>query len=359
MPPLPAPRRRPARIAALLTLALLPLAVPDAAAQRRGGGGGGRGGGGGEGGQNVAGTPLPAGVPLGLRTAATIPADNPITAEKVALGRLLFFDADLSADGTIACASCHQPALGFGDSTRVSVGIHGRLGARNSPTLMNRVFGRRFFWDGRATTLEQAVLMPVQDTLEMAMALPELVRRVADDGRYATLFRAAFPGSAVNDTTIARALASYVRTLWTGNSAYDRFQAGDPSALTPAAQRGRALFFGRADCSDCHRGANLTDEQFHDLGVSAAAPGRFKTPTLRDVALTAPYMHDGSLRTLEEVVAFYDRGGNGNGFARGRGGGRRIRPIGLSAEEQADLVAFLRALTGTPVEALLARTATR
>ena len=349
-----APRRRPARIAALLTLALLPLAAPDAAAQRRG-----QRGGGGGGGQNVAGTPLPAGVPLGLRTAAVIPADNPITPEKVAVGRLLFFDTNLSADGTIACASCHQPALGFGDSARVSVGIHGRLGARNSPTLMNRVFGRRFFWDGRATTLEQAVLMPVQDTLEMAMALPDLVRRVAADRRYPTLFRAAFPGSAINDTTIARAIASYVRTLWTGNSPYDRFQAGDSSALNPAAQRGRALFFGRADCSDCHRGANFTDEQFHDLGVSAAAPGRFKTPTLRDVALTAPYMHDGSLRTLEEVVAFYDRGGNGGGNGQGRGGGRRIRPIGLSAEERADLVAFLRALTGTAVEALPARTTPR
>ena len=354
MAPDPTPRRRLARVALLLALALL--VASGAEAQRRGGGGGGGRGGGQNG---VPGTALPAGVPLGLRAAAALPADNPITAEKVALGRLLFFDENLSADRSVSCASCHQPALGFGDSTRVSIGIHGRLGTFNSPTLMNRVYGRRFFWDGRATSLEQAVLMPVQDTMEMAMALPELVRRVAADARYPALFRAAFPGSTITDTTVARAIASYVRTLWTGNSPYDRFQAGDSSALTPAAQRGRALFFGRADCDDCHGGANFTDEQFHALGVSAATPGRFKTPTLRDVALTAPYMHDGSLRTLEEVVEFYDRGGNGGARGQGRGGGRRIRPIGLSAQERAELVAFLRALTGTPVEGLPARSASR
>ena len=350
----------------LVTLLLIALAASEVTAQG-GGRGGGRGGGGGGGGvrgdggqANVPGTPLPAGVPLGLRTSAPVSPDNPITPGKVALGRLLFFDPLLSVDRTVSCASCHQPALGFGDSTRVSVGIHGRLGTRNSPTLLNRVFGRSFFWDGRARTLEQAVLMPVQDTLEMSMALPELVRRVAADARYSALFRSVFPASEITDTTIAMAIASYVRTLWTGDSPFDRFQAGDSTALTAGAQRGRALFFGRADCSDCHRGANFTDEQLHALGVSPTSPGRFKTPTLRNVALSAPYMHDGSLRTLEEVVDFYDRGGNGGAGAQGRGrGGRRIRPLGLSGEERADLVDFLRALTGASVEGLPARSASR
>jgi cytochrome c peroxidase len=356
MVPLSRPHRRLPAFTTLLVVSLLSHGASQAVAQRGGGGGGaGRGGG-----QNVPGAPLPAGVPLGLRSSAPIPADNPITPEKVELGRLLFFDPLLSADRTVSCASCHQPALGFGDSTRVSVGIHGRPGARNSPTLLNRVFGRSFFWDGRAATLEQAVLMPVQDTMEMALSLPELVRRVSTDGRYPALFHSVFPGSAITDTTIARAIASYVRTLWTGDSPYDRFEAGDSTALTEAAQRGRGLFFGRADCSDCHRGANFTDEQFHALGVSTSSPGRFKTPTLRNVALTGPYMHDGSLRTLDEVVAFYDRGGNAATLAQGQGrGGRRIRPLGLSAQERSDLVAFLRALTGASLQALPSRTASR
>jgi cytochrome c peroxidase len=350
--------RRLTPIATLLTLALLPLAVPEAAAQRgAAGGGGGRGG---PGGQNVGTTPLPDGVPLGLRTTARIPADNPITASKVELGRLLFFDPILSADATVSCASCHRPELGFGDTLRVSPGVDGRFGARNSPTLLNRVFGRSFFWDGRASTLEQAVLMPVADTLEMALPLGELVSRVSSDTRYSALFESAFPGAAITDTTIAKALATYVRTLWTGDSPFDRFQAGDSTALSAPALRGRALFFGRADCSDCHSGPNFTDEQFHAIGVSPSQAGRFKTPTLRDVALTGPYMHDGSLRTLEEVVDFYDRGGNGGAAGQGRGrGGRRIRPLGLTAQERADLVAFLRALTGTAVEALPLRAASR
>jgi cytochrome c peroxidase len=335
-------------IATIAALMLLTFTATAGAAQR----GGGADRAGNAGGRTAPATPLPDGVPLGLRTTAILPADNPITPEKVELGRLLFFDPILSADRTVSCASCHRPEFGFGDTLRVSAGIDGRFGHRNSPTLLNRVFGRRFFWDGRATTLEQAVLMPVADTLEMALPLEDLVERVSDDGRYAGLFRSAFPGAAITDATIARALASYVRTLWTGDSPFDRYQAGDSTALSTAAQRGRALFFGRANCSDCHSGPNFTDEQFHVLGVSGAAE-RFKTPTLRDVALTGPYMHDGSLRSLEDVVEFYDRGGNGVGAGQGRarGGGRRIRPLGLTPEERTELVAFLRALTGTVVEA--------
>jgi cytochrome c peroxidase len=368
---MPIPLRPPRSFVPLpvvVTLALLAFVAPNATAQGPGagfggGGGFGRGGGGRGGGQqNVPGIPLPAGVPLGLRTSAPVPADNALTPEKVAVGRLLFFDPILSLDRTVSCSSCHQPTHGFGDTTSVSMGIEGRLGTRNSPTLLNRVFGQRFFWNGRAATLEEAVLMPVQDTMEMSLTLPEMVKRVSADRRYSTLLASAFPGAAITDTTIARAIASYVRTLWTGDSPYDRSQAGDSTALGAPARRGQALFFGRADCSNCHRGSNFTDEQFHALGVSPSQPGAFKTPTLRNVALTGPYMHDGSLRTLEQVVEFYDRGGNDPAAAQGQGrgrGGRRIRPLGLTSDERADLVAFLRALTGPSVEALPSRSASR
>src|SRR5690606_23407724 len=188
-------------------------------------------------------TPLPFDVPLGLPTSARVPAENPITPEKVALGRLLFFDPVLSHDRTVSCASCHQPATAFADSEPLSTGILGRKGGRNSPTLVNRVFGRSFFWDGRARTLEEAVLMPVQDTLEMAMAVPEAVERLRADPAYRSHFDTAFPQQRISETTVAQALATYVRSLVAGNSPFDRFRAGDSAALTASAERGRQLFF--------------------------------------------------------------------------------------------------------------------
>ena len=184
------------------------------------------------------------------------------------------------------------------------------------------------------------------------MQLPDLVRRISTDKNYPALFARAFPNNAISDTTIARALASYVRTLLSGDSPFDRWQAGDATALSASALRGRELFFGRANCSECHRGANFTDERLRATGVSTADRGRFKTPTLRNVELTAPYMHDGSIRTLEDAVEFYDRGGNVTASRNGRNGrGSEIRPLRLSAQQRADLVAFLRALTGPVIEA--------
>jgi cytochrome c peroxidase len=356
------PWRWRGRIVCALVAALV-LTVELAMAQGRGDGGGrggGRGGGGGGGGGDAGATPLPLEVPLGLRPSARVPADNPITPEKIALGRRLFFDPALSRDGTVACATCHQPEHAFADPSPVSEGILGRKGGRNSPTLINRVFGRSFFWDGRARSLEQAVLMPVQDTMEMAMDLPLLIGRVGADATYRAQFAAAFPGSAIDEGTVARALATYVRSLLAGDSPFDRFRAGDAAAMSESAQRGQRLFFGRARCSNCHEGANFTDDDFESLGVPSDDPGRlaatgngqdrgeFKVPTLRDVALTAPYMHDGSMATLEEVVDFYDRGG---GPAPGAGGRRRqdVRPLGLSPSQKQDLVAFLRALTSETV----------
>ena len=358
-----ASRRYAWRPSALIVTATLLLAAGTAAAQRPGGGGfgdgngrGGRGGGRGGGGIGPGATPLPFEVPLGLSASGRVPADNPITPEKIELGRRLFFDPSLSDDRTVSCATCHQPDRAFSDESPLSEGILGRKGGRNTPTLVNRVYGRSFFWDGRARTLEEAVLMPVRDTLEMAMDVPRLIDRVRGDATYRSQFAAAFPGGEVGEATVAQALATYVRSLVAGNSVFDRFRAGDGAALSASAQRGQQLFFGRARCATCHQGTNFTDEGFEGLGVPSADPGRFaatgnerdrgnfKVPTLRDVALTAPYMHDGSLASLDAVVDFYDRGG---GLAPGAGGRRRrdVRPLGLDEGQKQDLVAFLRALT--------------
>jgi cytochrome c peroxidase len=356
-------RLRALALGAMVTAALL-LTTEMAAGQGQGRGGGfgdgnGRGGRGG-GGVGPGATPLPFEVPLGLSASGRVPAVNPITPEKIALGRRLFFDPALSDDRTVSCATCHQPDRAFADETPLSEGILGRKGGRNTPTLVNRVYGRSFFWDGRARTLEEAVLMPVRDTLEMAMDVPRLIERVRGDATYRTQFAAAFPGAEVGEATVAQALATYVRSLVAGNSAFDRFRGGDATALSASAQRGQQLFFGRARCATCHQGANFTDEGFEGLGIPSSDPGRFaatgnardrgnfKVPTLRDVALTAPYMHDGSVASLDAVVDFYDRGG---GLTPGAGGRRRrdVRPLGLDAGQKQDLVAFLRALTSEDV----------
>jgi cytochrome c peroxidase len=342
-------------VPALAGAALL-LSAASAAGQGGGGFGDGNGRRGRGGGVGPGTTPLPFEAPLGLSATGRVPVDNPITPEKIDLGRRLFFDPALSDDRTVSCATCHQPDRAFADGTPLSEGILGRKGGRNTPTLVNRVYGRSFFWDGRARTLEEAVLMPVRDTLEMAMDVPRLIDRVRGDAAYRAQFAAAFPGAEITEAMVAQALATYVRSLVAGNSAVDRFRAGDASALSASAQRGQQLFFGRARCATCHQGANFTDEGFEALGVPSADPGRFaatgnerdrgtfKVPTLRDVALTAPYMHDGSLASLEAVVDFYDRGG---GLAAGARGRRRrdVRPLGLDAGQKADLVAFLRGLT--------------
>ena len=300
----------------------------------------------------------------GLDLLVPVPDDNPLTAAAVALGERLFFDPRLSADGTIRCASCHQPERAFSDSTSVSRGVYGRRGERNAPALINRAYGRAFFWDGRAPTLEQQVLHPIQDSVEMGQPLPALMRRLRGDGSYRSAFARAFGGaSAIDSSTLSRALASYVRTLRSGNAPVDRWRDGDTAALTPSAQRGLLLFIGSANCVSCHVGSNFTDEQFHNTGVSARTaryataedPGRarvtgrardagaFKTPTLRDVARTGPYMHDGSLATLEDVVAFYDSGGRANPSLDAE-----IRPLHLTLEQRRDVTAFLVALTGAP-----------
>jgi cytochrome c peroxidase len=293
--------------------------------------------------------------PLGLDEYFPVPEENPLTPEKIVLGRRLFFDKGLSADRSVACASCHQPERAFSNSRPVPLGVGGRTGIRNAPALINRAYGRSFFWDGRVGTLEEQALHPIQDPREMNLTLGQLTARLEADAGYAAAFQAAFAGG-ISAANVSRALACFVRTLRSGGAPYDRFQAGDREALSPEARRGLALFRGKANCLACHVGPNFTDEQFHNSGVSWGRGdlgryrvtgvnrdrGAFKTPTLREVRRTAPYMHDGSLATLEEVIAFYDRGGRPNPYRD-----PELRPLRLTAAEKQALLAFLRALRGT------------
>lgn len=296
-------------------------------------------------------------IPLGLDAYMPIPEDNPLTAEKVALGQRLFADPVLSRDRKTSCATCHDPRQAFTDGRSVSRGVFGRMGVRNVPTLINRGYGAAFFWDGRAPSLEAQVLKPIQDPNEMDMRLEEVVARLRRDRGYRKRFEAVFGGE-VNTEDLARALAGFVRTILSGDSPVDRYLNGDRQALAPEARRGLEIFRGRANCTACHVGPNFTDERFHNTGIAwrdgrwldagrfavtgrPADRGAFKTPTLREIARTSPYMHDGSLGTLEEVIEFYDRGANPNPNLD-----PELRPLRLTAEEKQALLAFLRALTG-------------
>jgi cytochrome c peroxidase len=309
-------------------------------------------------------------LPLGLQAgAAYIPDDNPMSDAKIALGRFLYFDKRLSKDMTISCASCHNPFHGFADPARTSSGVSGKLGGRNSPTVLNRLFSAEQFWDGRAKDLEFQSHGPLTNPVEMAMGSnDEVVERVKAVAGYGPLFTKAFGSDGIDLDRIGKAIAAYERTVVTGDSPYDRYGAGDKDALSPSAVRGLALFNGKANCKVCHAGFNFTDESYQDIGVGMDKPtpdagrfevtknnadrGKFKTPTLRNLTQTAPYMHDGSDATLAEVIDFYDRGGIANSNLS-----PEIKPLKLSAQEKRDLVAFLESLTGevrnaTPPESL-------
>jgi cytochrome c peroxidase len=296
---------------------------------------------------------FPSTLPATLPLHRGIPPGNRLTPARIELGRRLFHDPIVSADSSLACASCHRPELGFSDTVAVSPGVGGRLGRRTTPTLLNRTYGRTFFWDGRAETLEDAVLRPIQDPVELALPLDELTRRLEAHPEYRRAFGRAFHGEPVSPENIGRALASFVRTLVSGDSPADRFAAGDSTALSNEQRAGRRLFFAKARCTLCHGGPNLTDEQFHNTGVAAASGdpgrygvsgrdedlGRFKTPTLREIGRRPPFMHDGSLRSLQDVVEFYDRGGGDHPLRSAD-----IHPLGLTAAEQSALAAFLQSL---------------
>jgi cytochrome c peroxidase len=284
------------------------------------------------------------------------PRDNPYSSAKAVLGRRLFFETALSRDRTVSCGSCHRPSQGFADAGRVlSPGVSARETHRNVPTLANAAFGASFMFEGGIPTLELQALAPLFAENEMDMTTAEIEARLAADTLYARLFRQAYGEGPITLSGATRALATYQRTLVSYRSPYDRWIAGDENALSPAARRGEALFVGeKADCWHCHAPPLFTDGGFHNLGLDSvsgdlgrmrvtgqpADEGKFKTPSLRNVAATPPYLHDGRFATLTEVVDHYNAG-----EAIHPRTDALMRPLGLSSREVQDLVAFLEALT--------------
>ncbi|MEQ1793336.1 MAG: cytochrome c peroxidase [Nitrospira sp.] len=297
--------------------------------------------------------PLPASIPT--------PAGNLNYTAKIDLGKQLYFDGRLSKNGAISCAFCHNPGTGFADPRQTSIGIGGGVGGRQSPTVYNTAFNHLQFWDGRARSLEEQAIGPIHNPIEMGETHENVVHKLRKVKGYQQQFRAVF-GADVNLQDLANAIAAYERTVISTNSAFDKYVLGDPNAMGDAAVRGLGLFKGKARCILCHNGANFTDNQFHNLGVPQVGPlkedlgryavtradkdrGAFKTPTLRSITETAPYMHDGAFNTLEEVVGFLNEGGGAN-----QNLSALIKPLNLTPEEKTDLVAFLNALTGESIK---------
>jgi cytochrome c peroxidase len=331
---------------------------------------------------------LPLGLSQGTKQITGLDT-NPLTRAKIELGRQLYFDTRLSADATVSCASCHDPAMGYTAHTTTGVGIGGQKGGRNSPVSFNRILSGKQFWDGRADSLEAQAVGPIANPIEMGFTHEGVVKRLGELPVYKKQFDKIF--GEVTIDRVGQAIAAFERTLVTSPSPYDYHEellpfakmdaediaedeelaakyaavkaAAEAHPMSESAKRGRDLFFGKANCTACHVGANLADEQYHNLGVGMDKPepdlgrfvvtkdekdtGAFKTPTVRNVALTAPYMHDGSVATLEEVVAWYDKGGHPNPQLSDK-----IKPLNLSDEEETDLVEFMKACSSPtpPVE---------
>ena len=336
--------------------------------------------------QSVALEPM---LPLGLSQGASqIDAaglkKNPLTRAKIELGRQLYFDPRLSVDATVSCASCHNPAEGYSAHTKTGVGVRGQQGGRNSPVSFNRILSGPQFWDGRADSLEAQAVGPIQNPIEMGFTHEGVVKRLNEMPVYKRQFDAIFGELTID--RVGQAIAAFERVLVTGPSPYDHgeqlrpFAGLDPDdiaedeelaakyaaakaaveahPMSEEARRGRDIFFSeKGNCTACHVGANLADEKYHNIGIGMDKPepdlgrfvvtkdpkdtGAFKTPTVRNVALNSPYMHDGSVATLEEVVEWYDKGGHPNAFLS-----EKIRPLKLTAQEKADLVEFMKACTG-------------
>ncbi|HEY8155510.1 MAG TPA: cytochrome c peroxidase [Myxococcota bacterium] len=332
--------------------------------------------------------PVPSGV-----LPPDVPADNPPTAAKVELGKRLYFDTRISTDGTVACVTCHDPRSGFADprGKPTSAGVGGALGTRNAPTTLNAAFLASQFWDGRAATLEAQAVLPLENPIEHGFENQAAVlAKLKTLGEYPLLFQSAFGSPEISSARVGQAIASFERTLLSLDAPIDRFLAGDTKAISASAQRGWEVFNAKARCNTCHGRIDVlplfTDDLFHNIGVgvkridfpavarrAAAAVeagksidelalgnaeaselgrflvtreqkdmGAFKTSQLRNVALTAPYMHDGSEATLESVIEFYDRGGENNPYLDGG-----MRPLALTAQEKADLVELMKTFTSS------------
>lgn len=295
--------------------------------------------------------------PLGLKP-VPVPKDNPQTAAKISLGMQLYFDKRLSKDNTVSCASCHAPEKGFSNGARFATGVGGAMGGRSAPSVINAAYYRQQFWDGRAATLEEQALGPIANPIEMALPIKDAVDRLNAIAGYKSQFQEVFGKDATADG-IAKAIAAYERTVISGNAPFDKFKAGDKKALSEAAERGRQLFFGKANCAACHAGANFSDNSYHNIGIGMNAKkpdigrvavsklggdtGAFKTPTLREIARSAPYMHDGSLKTLEDVVEHYTKGGIANEWLD-----EELFPLRLNDQDKADVVTFLKEGLSSP-----------
>lgn len=339
-------------------------------------------------------------LPFGMAGDMKIPKDNPLTRAKIELGRQLFFDKRLSKDGTVSCATCHDPNHGYAADTEFGVGIQNQKGNRNSPTAFNRIFSSKQFWDGRASSLESQAIGPIANPIEMGNTHKACVATVIGIEGYKIQFDAIFPLDGVTIKNIGKAIASFERALITGPAPFDYYKdllmleeayshlsfskgtfAGDIEFLrkskpklfkewqerqnrslehpiSESAKRGYKLFFlAKNQCSECHAWENFTDERYYNLGVGmnsdkpdlgrflaskrAADQGAFKTPTLRNIAQTAPYMHDGSQKTLEEVIEWYAKGGHPNKYLS-----NKINKLDLTEQDKKDLVEFMIALTG-------------
>jgi len=284
------------------------------------------------------------------------PPGNPTSSLKVHLGKELYFDTRLSADNTISCASCHDPALGWSDEGPTSKGVRGQLGGRRSPPVSNAAYSPLQFWDGRSPSLEDQAKGPIQNPVEMGNTHQAMIQTVSKIAGYEEEFKAVFGEGPITVEHVAEAIAAFERTVVTTDSLFDRYARGDHQALTLLEKQGLEIFNGKGHCTACHWGPYFSDGRFHNVGVPAKDPknpdvgrfavtknpsdmGAFKTPTIRDAARRAPYLHDGSEKTLESVIDFYDRGGG-----QDRNLDPLMVPLGLSPHEKQALVAFIKAL---------------
>jgi cytochrome c peroxidase len=292
-----------------------------------------------------------------------MPSDNVSNPDRIELGKVLYFDPRLSGSNWISCATCHNPAMGWGDGLPTAIGHNFQVLKRHSPSVINSAFYGLQFWDGRAGTLEEQAGGPIVSAAEMNQDMDELVKELSEIKGYVDLFNKAYPGEGISKSTITKAIATFERTAISKDSPFDKYMEGDKTAISESAQRGFDIFLGKAQCAVCHSGFNFSDNGFHNIGVKnltenedvgrfAVVPlpsmkGAFKTPTLRDIALSSPYMHNGIYKTLEEVIDHYDRKGDDKTNLSPNMQGPE--PLNLSAEEKKDLVEFLKSLTGKAV----------